>query len=78
MRHIQFADLALFFDPTSKFRDVAGMQITGLRALSIARVLVREFFDKHLKNIDGPSLADASASYPEVRVEYRNLPNPDR
>jgi pimeloyl-ACP methyl ester carboxylesterase len=78
MRHNQFTDAALCFDLVSKLRDIADVQIGSLRALSIARVLVREFFDKHLKNIDGASLIDASASYPEVRVEYRNLPKPDR
>jgi hypothetical protein len=70
--HGNFTDLSALGDYlTEKSKSTLG-SIKGKRFLDIQNGFVRQFFDRHLKNLPAPLLEDPVVAFPEVRFKSRN------
>jgi dienelactone hydrolase len=70
VRHFNFTDLAVGFNPAVHLLGVLG-PIDGARGLRISADYLAAFFDETLKGQDSPLLHGSSASYPEVEFQSR-------
>ncbi|MFZ0547677.1 MAG: hypothetical protein WAM60_19680 [Candidatus Promineifilaceae bacterium] len=66
MRHFNFADFALFYNPVLKVEGLFGT-IDGRRGLHIAQVYMQAFFDYKMRGQETHLFDGPSAEYPEVQ-----------